>query len=124
MAASFADAELKVMNVIWRAGGKASAREIAAQLADAYGYTRGATYALIHRCIEKGAVRRDDPGFVCVALASQDDVRAEQADKLVDTLFDGSAELLCTALVNDRKISLSELDRLRELVIKQGKASS
>lgn len=123
MATSFADAELKVMNVIWRAGGKASAREIAAQLADVYGYTRGATYALIHRCIEKGAVRRDDPGFVCVALASQDDVRTEQADKLVDTLFDGSAELLCAALVNDRKISLSELDRLRELVIEQGKTT-
>lgn len=47
------DAELKVMNVIWR-NGTVSAKVI---------YETLATYTLIKCCIDKQAIKRIEPGF-------------------------------------------------------------
>jgi predicted transcriptional regulator len=45
--------------------------------------------------------------------------RKTALSKLVDRVFGGSAELLLTHLVADRKLSAAEIKRLREIVDRQ-----
>ena len=68
MQPSLSDLELKVMAIIWRNGGQASAKQIFTEMNGEFGYTRGAVYALIHRCIEKRAIEREEPGFICRSI--------------------------------------------------------
>lgn len=109
---SFAVAELKVMNVVWQLGGEASAKTVHDHLSRDYGYTRGAVYALIHRLIAKGALAREDPGFLLTATVAQESVQQAEAQGLVDRLFGGSAEKLVAALIDSGRLSPSEYSAL------------
>lgn len=115
MDVQLSDSELRVMTIVWREGG-ASARHIADVLAHEVGYSASATYTLISRCIKKGALRRRDPGYVCQALVSQEEVQNIQTDALVDRLFEGSADKLFSALVSRKRVSQKEIDRLRTMI--------
>lgn len=115
---SFSDTELKVMNIVWDAGGAIGAREIYHRLRAEEGYTQGTVYKLIGRCIEKGGLAREDPGFLCRAIVERGAIQAAEAERLVDKLFDGSARRLVSALVDGGSISDSELDELADLIAK------
>ncbi len=116
MQPSLSDLELKVMAIIWRNGGTASAKQIFAEMNGAFGYTRGAVYALIHRCIEKRAIEREEPGFICRSAIDPDEVRMGETKKLIDTVFDGSASKLVTALVSHGEMTDKDIAELRRLI--------
>lgn len=116
MAESLSASELRVMNVVWDAGGEASARQIAEALAESVSYTASGTYTIIHRCIGKGALERVDPGFRCRALVSRREVQDEQTGQLIDRLFGGSPEGLFAALVERTDVTPEEARRLHALV--------
>ena len=117
---SLADSDLRVMNVVWRNGGQATAKQIHACLSEEAGYSRAATYSLIHRCIEKGALVREEPGFVCRAAVAQEDVQAQETERFIERVFDGSAKRLLAALVSREDVTLDEIEQLRKLVNKKG----
>ncbi len=110
------ESELKVMTVIWDAGGEASAKEISDALAASDGISRAAVYSFIHRCIEQGAIQRVEPGFVCRALIDQEDVRATETRRFIDRLFGGSSDRLLATLVGADRLSSSDYDELRRVV--------
>lgn len=56
------DAELKVMQVLWRTGG-CPARQVAEEMTAAWGWNANTTYTLLRRCVQKGAVRRTRAGL-------------------------------------------------------------
>ena len=97
------DAELKVMNVIWKEQ-PVRARRIVEALAAETGWNVNTTYTLIKRCIEKGAVERSEPGFVCRALVTKKDVQNAETDRLIDRLFDGSLDKLYYALLERKRL--------------------
>ena len=109
------DSELKVMNVIWREG-SATAKHIAEVLGAEVGWNVNTTYTLIKRCIEKGAVERSEPNFVCRPLVKKEDVQRAETDVLIGKLFDGSADKLFAALLGRRKLSADEIARLRGMI--------
>lgn len=113
---TFAATELKIMIVIWAAGGTSSAKNVYDNLAHNYGYTRGAVYALIHRLIDKGALTRSEPGFVLTATVAMKDVQHAEAQSLVDKLFSGSAPQLVAALIEDGQLSPDACANLLKLV--------
>ena len=51
------DSELKVMNILWRRD-ETLARDVAAELTEAFGWNANTTYTLIKRLVKKGAVER------------------------------------------------------------------
>ena len=116
MSTALSDSEIRVMDIVWDAGGQASAKQIADSLASQLEYSASATYTLIHRCIKKGALERVQPGFMCRALISREQVQAEETDRLVNRVFDGSADKLFAALIGRNKVSRDEIARLRDLV--------
>ena len=113
------DSELKVMKVLWERG-DVTAKEISNILAESVGWNMNTTYTVIKKCVAKGAIERSEPGFVCHALISREQVRAEEAGQLMDKLFDGSPELLFASLLGGRTLTREQIDRLRAWIDQQG----
>ncbi len=109
------DAELKVMDVLWR-GGDNTAKQIAATLTGELGWNVNTTYTLIKRCIKKGAIERSEPHFMCHALISKEEVQEAQTNELIDKIYDGSAEKLFAALFGRKKLSAGQIDKLKRIV--------
>lgn len=108
-------AELKVMAVLWREG-DCTARHIAAQLRQELGWNVNTTYTLIRRCIQKGAIARTEPGFLCHALVEQAQVQRQETAALIDKVYDGSVDKLFAALLGSGSLSQDQIARLRQLV--------
>ena len=109
------DSEWKVMEVLWQ-DGDTTAKEISLRLADSIGWNKNTTYTVIKKCIDKGAIERREPNFVCHAAITKRQAQKEEADSLVDKVFGGSAELLFASVLSGRKLKKEELERLRALV--------
>ena len=106
--------EIKVMELLWK-NGEMSAKELAAELGKSVGWSKTTTYTVIKKCVEKGAVLRKDPGFICEAAVSKSEVRENEAFELIERLFEGSPDLLVSALIGSGKISREQLKNLREM---------
>ena len=106
------DAEFKIMEVLWREG-DCPAKHISDVMSEKNGWNINSTYTLIKRCIAKGMIARSEPGFVCHALVSCEDVRRVETEKLIDRVFDGSLDLLFTALLGSKKLSQKQVRELQ-----------
>ena len=109
------DSELKVMDVLWREG-DLPAKAIAKTLTEEIGWNVNTTYTLIKRCIAKEAIERSEPGFMCRAQVSKEQVQQEETQELIDKVFDGSADKLFASLLGGRRISREQLERLRRMI--------
>lgn len=109
------DSDLKLMNVLW-AEGPLSAQQLAVKLTQQIGWGKTTTYTMIKKCIDKGLVERIEPGFICRALVSREDVRQAEATELIDKLFDGSPDLLVASLLSRKKLNAVQIEKLRNLV--------
>ena len=109
------DSELKVMQILWQEG-ELPARDIAVRLAQQAGWSKTTTYTVIKKCVDKGAVARREPGFLCRALVTREDARAYATDELVDKLYGGAADKLIASLLGRRRLTQAEVDRLKALV--------
>lgn len=109
------DSELRVMDVLWREG-DLPARQIADVLTRQIGWNVNTTYTLIKRCIGKGAIERREPGFVCHALVSREQVQQEETQELIDRMFDGSADALFASLLGSKRVSEAQMQRLRRMI--------
>ncbi len=109
------DSELKVMKALWQ-DGELRASRLAKLLNEQTGWNRNTTYTVIKKLIEKGAIERVEPGFLCRATISQEQVRRNEAVELVDKLFDHSASLFLAAYTNGKKLPADEVECLKRLV--------
>ncbi|MCI8422670.1 MAG: BlaI/MecI/CopY family transcriptional regulator [Lawsonibacter sp.] len=109
------DSERKVMEVLWQQG-DIPAREIAQQLARTVGWNKNTTYTVLKKCVEKGAVERQEPNFLCRARVGREEVRRQEAAELVEKMFDGSASLLFASLLSGPALPEEEIARLKALV--------
>ena len=115
MSVKLFDSELKVMEVIWDEG-EVKASRIATVLGDKIGWNVNTTYTVIKKCIAKGAVERRDPGFICRALVTKEEIRADELTSLMEKLFDGSPKALAATLLSGKVLTKEEIAALRELV--------
>lgn len=109
------DSELKVMGVLWRRG-DTTAKQISNILKEEVGWNMNTTYTLIKRCINKGAIERREPNFVCHALIPREEIQAAETDELIDKIYDGSVDKLFAALIGRKKLSREQIERLKQFV--------
>ena len=64
------DSEWKVMEVLWREN-DLTAKEISVRLAQSIGWNKNTTYTVLKKCIDKGAIERREPNFVCHAAITK-----------------------------------------------------
>jgi len=119
MSAKLFDSELKVMEVIWKEG-SLPAKTISEMLGVSVGWNKNTTYTVIKKCVEKGAIKRTEPNFICHALISKNDVQSAEVDELVDKLFDGSTELLFASLIGRNKLSDDIIEKLQDIANEAG----
>ncbi|WP_369283633.1 BlaI/MecI/CopY family transcriptional regulator [Oscillibacter sp. GMB15532] len=109
------DSELKVMEVLWEQG-TVPARNIVDVLIERVGWNKNTTYTVIKKCIEKGAIERDEPGFLCKPLVTRDEVQQSETEQLIDKMFGGSSELFFSAFLKNQGVSEEEAKRLAKLI--------
>ena len=109
------ESEAKVMEIIW-AKAPISAKEISLIAAETIGWNKNTTYTIIKKLEAKGFIRREDPGFICTPLISQNQMQKVEATSLVKKVFGGSRKALFSALLEDEPLSDEEIDELRKLI--------
>lgn len=80
------DSEWKVMEVLWQ-DGDTTAKELSLRLAGSAGWNKNTTYTVIKKCVEKGAIERREPNFLCHACITKEAAQQEEADTLLDKVF-------------------------------------
>lgn len=109
------DSELKVMNVLWREG-DTTAKHISDVLKAEIGWNMNTTYTLIKRCVKKGAIERSEPNFMCHALIPKEEVQEAETNELINKIYDGSADKLFAGLLNRKKLTAEQIERLKQIV--------
>ncbi len=109
------DSEIKLMEIIWEHE-PISAKEVSLLADKEIGWNKNTTYTVIKKLIDKGYVKRDEPGFICTSLISKDEVQKSEAKGLVDKLFAGSKKALFSALLEDEELTDDEISELRDLI--------
>ena len=117
------DSEWKVMEVLWQENDR-TAKEISLRLADSIGWNKNTTYTVIKKCIDKGAIERWEPNFICHAVITKQQAQKDEADTLVDDLAGHVAltearhvDLLCDFLASlvEIRVELLRVDGDGEL---------
>lgn len=111
------DSELKIMDILWRKG-KSTAKQISLIAATEIGWNKNTTYTVIKKLIDKNAVCREEPGFVCSALISRDEVQRDETERLIDKLWGGSKKAFFSAFI-DEQLSDDEIAELKSLIEKK-----
>jgi predicted transcriptional regulator len=112
---SFTDREADVMQILWDRG-PSVVSEVRAGLADDLAYT---TVLTILRTLEtKGYVSHVEEGRVhrYVATVQQQAARKSALRHLTSKLFKGSTELLFAQLVSDKRLTSTQIRRMREML--------
>ena len=113
------DSELKIMEVLWEEG-PIPARRVAEILSQRVGWNKNTTYTVIKKCIEKGAIRREEPDFICHPLEERETVRREETEALIDKMFGGSSELFFSSFLRERGVSEGDARELLRLIQEKG----
>jgi len=114
-----ANAELAVMNLLWNAADRLTARQIREQLYPGTNRAQhGTVQRLLQRLEDKGYIDRDDqlPVHLFSPRTTRDDYAGSQLETLADKLTGGSIAPLITHLIDRKKISRDEIERLRAIL--------
>ena len=107
--------ERQIMEIVYRRG-RATAAEVLADLADAptYSSVRG----MLRYLEGKGLLRhqRDGLRYVYSPTSPMRDVRASALSNVVRTFFDGSISTAVAALLESKKLTQDEYERLSRLL--------
>lgn len=109
------DSELKVMDPLWKDGPQ-TAGELARRLAVSVGWNRNTTYTVIKKLVDKGALARSEPGFLCTPLWSREEAQRSETNGLIDRLFGGSKTQFLSAFLSEQDLTAEEVEQLRALI--------
>ena len=108
-------AERKVMETVWNSE-EMTAKEVAASLKETARWSKTTSYTMITRCVDKGYLERKDPHFVCVPKVTREEVSRWETEELLENNFGGSAERLVEALIEQKKLTKADIEKLCKLL--------
>lgn len=112
------EGELNIMELLW--SNKAlAAKDISKIIKEYIGWEKNTTYTVIKRLIEKGAIKREDPGFVCRATISKKVVQSIETKVLLNKLYNGSLSTFLTDYLKNQDLSKAELLELQRIIGEQ-----
>ena len=83
------EGELNVMELLW-SNKELAAKDISKIIKEYIGWEKNTTYTVIKRLIDKGAITREDPGFICKANVTKKKIQDIETKALLDKLYSGS----------------------------------
>lgn len=105
------------MDIVWEKE-PLSAKEIGLIAADTIGWNKNTTYTIIKKLIEKNALIRTEPNFICTSLIKKEAVQKAETRNLIDKLYNGSKKAFFAAFIEE-DISEEELIELKKLIEKR-----
>jgi BlaI family penicillinase repressor len=109
------EGELNVMELLW--SNKAlAAKDISKIIKEYIGWEKNTTYTVIKRLIDKGAVKREDPGFICRAAISKRAVQNIETKALLNKLYNGSLITFLNEYLKNQDLSRSEIMELERII--------
>ena len=115
MAIKLFDSELKVMEILWKSG-ETPAKSIAEVLGKEIGWSKTTTYTVIKKCLEKGAIERIEPNWVCRPLVTIEEARECETAELINKMYGGAADQLVASLLGGKLLSKEETERLKRAI--------
>jgi predicted transcriptional regulator len=112
---AFTERELDIMSVLWRAG-SGTVAEVRDALGTDLGYT--SVLKMLQILEEKGLVRHEAEGraYRYFAVVEPEEAGGDALRRIVDKIFQGSAEMALARLVSDRPLRPAEVKRLKALL--------
>lgn len=118
------DGELEILNVLW-SHGPASLSTICEALRTERDVATTTVATMLRVMLDKGLVKREGTGRAArwkAAVTHQKAARG-MVTKLVDHVFDGSAERLAVHLIEGGQLNRQQLAELRQLIDQQARSS-
>lgn len=112
------EGELNVMELLW-SNKILAAKDIAKIVKEYIGWEKNTTYTVIKRLIEKGAIVREDPGFLCRASITKSSVQKIETQVLLNKLFNGSLSYFFNDYLKYQKLTQIELLELERIINEQ-----
>jgi len=109
------EGELKLMELLWDQGG-ASAKELSLLAADRIGWNKNTTYTVVKKLVAKGAIERDEPGFICRSLVKREDLGREEAKTVLHSFFGGSVQAMFSSFMAEGALSQAQAEEFRRLI--------
>jgi len=112
------EGELNIMELLW--SNKAlAAKDISKIIKEYVGWEKNTTYTVINRLIQKGAIKREEPGFICRAAISKRTVQAIETKALLDKLYNGSLINFLTEYLKNQRLTKVEILELQRIIGEQ-----
>ena len=108
------EGERNIMELLW-SNKELAAKDISKIIKEYIGWEKNTTYTVIKRLIDKGAVQRTDPGFICSALVSQRSVREIETKRLIDQFYNGSLQTFISEYLKNQSLSAGDIAELQKL---------
>lgn len=116
------ESELEILNVLWQQG-SATVREVHEKLAlkKEVGYTT--TLKLMQIMLDKGLVSREVSGktHVYTAEVDKEKTQGQIMQRMIETMFNGSAMQMVMQALGNHKATKAELDMIRDYLDKKSK---
>lgn len=109
------EGELNVMELLW-SNKVLAAKDISKIIKEYIGWEKNTTYTVIKRLIDKGAVNREDPGFLCSAKVTKKEIQEIETKALLKKMFNGSLTTFFTEYLSKQKLSAEEIIELQRLI--------
>ena len=113
------DSNKLVLEVLWEHG-SILAKDVAAYLDESNGYTKGTTYKLLGRLIQKGFIRKKESSFICVPVYTRDEILANETEKFLDRFFEGSFQNLVVEFIEKKRLSEEDCRAIRLVIDREG----
>lgn len=117
---TLSESQHEIMNVVWDRS-ECSVADVWKILNERRGITRNTVHTLIVRLEEKGWLTHRDGdgssgGFVYSPTVSREETQQRCVRRMIETVFDGSAEGLVLTLLCSGGLSKGEADRIRRRI--------
>ena len=109
------EGELNVMELLW-SNQVLAAKDISKIIKEYIGWEKNTTYTYIKRLIDKGAITREDPGFMCRAAISKKQVQEIETGVLIKNLYSSSLSTFIHEYFDGRKLSSEEILELKRVI--------
>ena len=112
------EGELNVMELLW-SNKVLAAKDISKIIKEYIGWEKNTTYTVIKRLIDKGAVQREDPGFLCSAKVTKREIQNIETKALLKKMFNGSLSTFITDYLDYQTLTTSQIIELQRIINKR-----
>ena len=114
------EGELKLMELLWENDG-ATAKELSLLAAERIGWNKNTTYTVIKKLVAKGAILREEPGFICRSVIKREEAGLDELGAVLHSFFGGSVKAMLSSFISEGSLSGEEAEELRKMIDAHGR---